>query len=151
MKYKPTRKLYLVIIAIGIIMALILTSTYALFSGSHTLYENRTNATNFCSKCHPDKVDIINFQSNAHRNTGCACHGYNPNATELYNINAAHNLTKNIYCTDCHTNYSTTTGNITIHSGQIVANNQSAHYLINSSERAAIYQRAKGFFNDSRR
>jgi N-acetyl-anhydromuramyl-L-alanine amidase AmpD len=93
----------------------------------------------------------MNITTNAHRNIGCACHGYNPNATDLYNINAAHNLTKNIYCTNCHASYNLTTGNISIRSGTITANNQSAHYLINSSNRNAMYQRAKAFFNNSRR
>ena len=149
MRHRFIRRPMLLIVAIGIAITLLLTSTFALFSGGHTLYENRTDAVSFCSKCHPDKAAIINVGSNAHRNAGCACHGYNPNTT--YDINSAHNLTKNIYCTDCHTNYSITTGNITIHGGGIVANNQSAHYLINSSEKSAIYQRAVEFFNNSRR
>ncbi len=141
----------LITIIAGIAIGMIIISASGLFAGSHTLYENKTTASAFCTKCHPDKVATISISLNAHRNIGCACHGYNPNATELYNINAAHNLTKNIYCTDCHTNYNFTTGNITIHNGGITANAQSAHYLINSSNKDEIYRRAGQFFNNSRR
>ncbi len=145
------RKPILKTIATGIVIALIIMTASGLFAGSHTLYENRTTALAFCTKCHPDKVATISLSTNAHKNAGCACHGYNPNSTELYNINAAHNLTKNIYCTDCHTNYNLTTGNITIHNGEITANKQSAHYLINSSNKDDMYRRAGQFFNNSRR
>src|SRR3972149_8796003 len=145
------RRIILILAGIGVIMVFLMISVSGLFSGSHILYENKTTAADFCNKCHPEKVATINIASNAHKNIGCACHGYNPNATEVYNINAAHNLTKNIYCTDCHTNYNLTTGNITIHNGGIVAKNQSAHYLINSSNKNDTYQRAKYFFNNSRR
>lgn len=145
------RKPILITIAAGIVIGLIMITASGLFAGSHTLYENRTTALDFCTRCHPDKVATISLTTNAHKNAGCACHGYNPNATELYNINAAHNLTKNIYCTDCHTNYNLTTGNITIHNGEITANKQSAHYLINSSNKDDMYGRAGQFFNNSRR
>ncbi len=141
----------LITIAAGIVLGLVMITASGLFAGSHTLYENKTTAFAFCTKCHPDKVTTLSITSNAHRNAGCICHGYNPNATELYNINAAHNLTKNIYCTDCHTNYDLTTGNITIHNGEITANKQSAHYLINSSNKDEMYRRAGQIFNNSRR
>lgn len=145
------RKHILITIAAGIVIGLIMITASGLFAGSHTLFENKTTASAFCTKCHPDKVATLSISTNAHKNIGCACHGYNPNVTELYNINAAHNLTKNIYCTDCHTNYNLTTGNITIHNGEIIANKQSAHYLINSSNKNETYRRAGQFFNNSRR
>ena len=145
------RKPILITIASGIVIGLIIITASGLFAGSHTLYENKTTASAFCIKCHPDKVATLSITTNAHKNIGCACHGYNPNDTEPYNINAAHNLTKNIYCTDCHTNYNITTGNITIHNGEITANKQSAHYLINSSNKNETYRRAGQFFNNSRR
>jgi hypothetical protein len=145
------QKPILITIAAGIVIGLIIITASGLFAGSHTLYENKTTASAFCTRCHPDKVATLSIATNAHKNIGCACHGYNPNATELYNINAAHNLTKNIYCTDCHTNYNLTTGNITIHNGEITANKQSAHYLINSSNKDEIYRRAGQFFNGTRR
>ena len=144
------REPILITIAAGIAMGLIMITASGLFAGSHTLYENKT-ASSFCTKCHPDKVTTLSIAANAHKNIGCACHGYNPNSTEIYNINAAHNLTKNIYCTDCHTNYDLTTGNITIHNGEITANKQSAHYLINNSKKDEMYRRAGQFFNSSRR
>jgi len=150
MRYIKNIRLALIFGSIAIVFSLILISSLALFSGSHTLYNNRTTPAEFCNKCHPDEASVLNLISNAHRNAGCICHGYNPNATDIYNVNVAHNLTKNIYCTDCHTSYNITTGNITIHSG-IVAPNQSAHYLINNSNRSDIYQRAKEFFNNSKR
>jgi hypothetical protein len=147
----PSPRTFLVLTLAFVITASLFLSGSGIFAGSHTLYENRTTASGFCSKCHPDKVSILSAASNAHQNIGCACHGYNPSATDLYNINAAHNLTKNIYCTDCHTDYDITTGNITIHGGDLVANNQSAHYLINSSNKNDTYERARSFFNNSRR
>lgn len=145
------RKQVLIMIGIFIVISTMIITSYALYAGSHTLFTNKTDALDFCEKCHPDKVTIMNLASNAHTNAGCICHGYNPNATELFNINAAHNLTKNIYCTNCHTNYNSTTGNIMIHGGTILAPNQSAHYLINNSNKNSIYQNAKGFFNNSSR
>lgn len=145
------KKSVLILIGILIVISTMIISSYALFAGSHVLYKNKTNAQDFCIKCHPDKVTIMNLTSNAHTNAGCICHGYNPNVTETLNINVAHNLTKNIYCTNCHTNYNSTTGNIMIHGGTIAAPNQSAHYLINNSNKNLIYQNAKGFFNNSKR
>ncbi len=151
-KQRPTKqKLALVLIGILIIISSIVISSYALFAGNHNLYINKTNAHDFCIKCHPDKVTIMSLASNAHRNAGCICHGYNPNVTQDYNINVAHNLTKNIYCTNCHTSYNTTTGNIMIHGQTLAAPNQSAHYLINNSNKNLIYQNAQGFFNNSKR
>jgi hypothetical protein len=151
-KQRSTKeKLALVLIGILIIISSIVISSYALFAGNHNLYINKTNAHDFCIKCHPDKVTIMNLASNPHKNSGCICHGYNPNVTQAYNINVAHNLTKNIYCTNCHTSYNSTTGNIMIHGQTLAAPNQSAHYLINNSNKNLIYQNAQGFFNNSRR
>jgi len=145
------KKPVLILIGIVIVISTMIISSYALFAGSHNLFTNKTDALDFCAKCHPDKVTIMNLASNAHTGAGCICHGYNPNATETFNINLAHNLTKNIYCTNCHTNYNSSTGNIMIHSGTLAAPNQSAHYLINNSNKNLIYQNAKGFFNNSKR
>lgn len=145
------KKPVLILIGIVIIISTMIITSYALFAGNHNLYTNKTDAQVFCNKCHPDKVTTMNISSNAHTSAGCICHGYNPNATQAYNINVAHNLTKNIYCTNCHTNYNFTTGNIMIHGGTLAAPNQSAHYLINNSNKNMIYQNAQGFFNNSRR
>lgn len=139
----------------GVILASSILTTYAIFSGAHTVYENKTTAANFCIKCHPTKVSIVSVSGNAHKNAGCICHGYNPNLTDpTQNINVAHNLTKNIYCTNCHSNYTISTGKITIHNdvslGEISGINQSAHYIIaSSSNKTPVYDRAKQFFANS--
>ncbi len=156
MERKINKKIIFQILLLFAIFGFILTSsiliTYGIFSGTHTIYENKTTATNFCIKCHPTKVSIVSVS--AHANTGCICHGYNPNLTEAYNINVAHNLTKNIYCTNCHANYTLSTGNITIHydaslGKDINVTNQSAHYIITSANRSQVYERAKQFFANS--
>lgn len=151
---KIDKKILLFLAIFGIILATSMFTTYAVFSGSHSVYKNTTPATavDFCNKCHPDRASSLG--AGVHASAGCICHGYAPNATELYNINIAHNLTKNVYCTNCHSNYTIATGNITIHSdagrGDISGINQSAHYIINSStNRTPVYDRARSFFNGS--
>lgn len=143
------KKIILLFAIFGAILAASMFTTYAIFSGSHTVYENKTTAANFCTKCHLTKVSIVSASANAHKNVGCICHGYNPNLTEAYNINVAHNLTKNIYCTNCHSNY-TDAGNITIHVDagiDISGINQSAHYITNNT--GILYSHAKQFFANS--
>lgn len=148
------KQILLLLAIFGALLAFSMFTTYAVFSGSHTVYKNTTpaSAADFCIKCHPTKVSSVS--ASVHASAGCICHGYAPNATELYNINIAHNLTKNIYCTNCHSNYTIATGAITIHSdaslGNISGINQSAHYIINSStNKTPIIDRAKNFFNGS--
>ncbi|VVB84573.1 Uncharacterised protein [uncultured archaeon] len=147
------RVLIILIIALAISSGILLTSAF--YPGSHSLFLNKaadaypTAAAEFCVKCHPDKVNKVD--SSVHRNAGCICHGYNPNLTDEYNIDLAHNLTKNIYCTNCHSNYSIDTGDIVIHGdparGNVSGINQSAHYLINSAgDKMPVYARAKQFF-----
>ena len=144
------KKIILLFGVFGVLLAVGMINTYAVFSGSHTIYKNKTTPEEFCIKCHPDRVSSVG--ESVHADAGCICHGYAPNATDLYNINLAHNLTKNIYCTNCHSNYSITTGNISIHydGGDINGINQSAHYIIESTaNKTPIYQRAGQFFNNS--
>lgn len=142
--------LYIVIIALVLSAGILLASAF--YPGSHTLYLNKpaetqpTAAAEFCVKCHPEKVNNISLS--VHRDAGCICHGYNPNFNDLYNINLAHNLTKNIYCTNCHSSYDINTGDIEIHSG-VSGINQSAHYILSSGDKAGAYQRAKKFFENS--
>lgn len=57
-----------------------------------------------------------------------------------------HNLTKKIYCTNCHSKYNETSGDIMIHSG-ISGLNQSAHYIINKTD-SQLYSNSRGFFSD---
>ena len=144
------KKIILLFGIFGVLLAVGMINTYATFSGTHTIYKNKTTPEDFCIKCHPDRVSSVS--ESVHANAGCICHGYSPNLTELYNINLAHNLTKNIYCTNCHSDYNITTGNITIHydGGDISGINQSAHYIIESTaNKTPIYQRAGQFFNNS--
>lgn len=152
MKFSKTEKRLLIalIIALAISTGILLTSAFS--PGSHSLFLNKTILTEptasaeFCEKCHRGEVDNVN--AGVHRNAGCLCHGYNPNFTEAYNLNLAHNLTKNIYCTNCHSEYDISTGEIIIHNdpsaGDISGINQSAHYIIDStSNKLPVYQRAK--------
>lgn len=135
------RNLLLLLSITALLLSGLLITTYALFSGSHSIYTNKTNATEFCSKCHPDEVASVLVSS--HAAAGCLCHGYNPNATPEFNVNLAHNLTKQIYCTNCHTNYNET-GALTIHTG-ISGLNQSAHYITNNT--TTLYSHAQNFFS----
>ena len=148
MKMPSNRKKTIILgIAILIIIATSLPSVYALFVGSHTLYKDKLfNATEFCGKCHISNVR--NVTAGVHRPAGCICHGYNPNATARYNVNVTHNLTKDIHCTNCHSDYNITTGNITIHTAPMISGiNQSAHYL--NITKIGAYTRARAFFNHS--
>lgn len=144
---KIDKKILLLFAIFGVILASSMLTTYAIFSGAHTVYENKTTAANFCIKCHPTKVSSVS--AGAHANAGCLCHGYNPNLTDAYNINIVHNLTKQIYCTNCHSNYDSA-GNITVYqygSTNISGINQSAHYITNDT--AILYGHAKQFFANS--
>ncbi len=130
------------------------------FAGSHTAYKTRNNSAYgeayFCEKCHPSIVGNVT-NSIAHNSTYCICHGYYPNYTKRfgpygenynYSINVKHNLTKNIYCTNCHTRYNDT-GAIAI-GNDVDARNQSAHYIfLNSSNLTEIYNRSWNYFNRS--
>ena len=155
MKFTKYEKIFLYILIIALIISTGVWLTSAFYPGSHSLYLSKTAQTQptaaaeFCAKCHPEKAVKIGLS--VHRNAGCLCHGYNPSFTEEYNVNLAHNLTKKIYCTNCHSNYSIATGDIIIHNdpvrGQISGIKQSAHYIINSTgNKAPVYSRAKQFF-----
>jgi hypothetical protein len=109
-------------------------TAYALLAASHTTYKTKDN---FCSKCHEGVA--TNISAGVHNPATCICHGYNLNT----NLNRKHNLTKDIYCTHCHSN--STDGNISIHAN-ISGNNQTAHYLIKDNE-TAIYERAMEYLN----
>ncbi len=144
------RLLYVLLTAFAISLGIVLTSAF--YPGSHSLYLNKTATTQptaaaeFCIKCHQERVASVD--ASVHRDAGCICHGYNPNLTAEYNINLAHNLTKDIYCTNCHSGYNVTTGVIDIHSG-MSGLNQSAHYILKKGDRAGAYLRAKQFFDNA--
>lgn len=132
------------IIIVGFLIILITGIANAMFSGSHELFQNRTTPQQFCSKCHSASADHVN--DSAHNPANCICHGYNPNSDAQYNVNMAHNLTKNIYCTNCHSKYNETSGDIMIGDG-ISGLNQSAHYIIDNTD-SQLYSNSRGFFND---
>lgn len=132
------------IIIVAITIILIAGVANALFSSSHKLYKNETTPKLFCSKCHP--ASVTNVSAGVHNPINCLCHGYNPNQTAQYNINVKHNLTKNIYCTNCHTKYNETTGEITIRTG-VSGKNQSAHYILNKTA-PQLYNNSRRFFSD---
>ncbi len=128
----------------------------AAYSGSHTVYKTRNSSGTsygdayFCQKCHPSIVANVTG-SIAHNSTACICHGFYPNYTKMYgpygeslnySINVKHNLTKNIYCTNCHTRYNDTgpnAGSVLIESfanpeqEQSVEENTSALWHFNES------------------
>lgn len=146
---KKTLIISSIIIAVIIIIYILPTKT--LFSGGHTMYriENSTvyGYSELCRKCHWEEVENITFSS-AHNSTGCICHGYDPDVSSpytAYEINIKHNLTKNIYCTNCHTRYNET-GGIDTGAG-VNAINQSAHYIyFNASNKTELYNRSREYF-----
>lgn len=126
--------LIILVIGIGIVNAML--------SGSHELFKTETIPQDFCSKCH--SASAANVSAGAHSPVNCICHGYNPNSSAQYNVNQAHDLTKNIYCTNCHTKYDETTGDIVIYSG-ISGANQSAHYIMSRTD-TQLYNNSRSFF-----
>ena len=133
------------IIIVGISIILIIGIANAMLSGSHDLFKTEDTPQDFCSKCH--SASAANVSAGAHSPVNCICHGYNPNSSAEYNVNQTHNLTKKIYCTNCHSKYNETSGNIMIYSG-ISGLNQSAHYIINRTD-PQLYNNSREFFNDS--
>lgn len=138
------KKLALIVISIVLLVYMIqpLLST---FTGSHAV-ERQKSSTDYgdiyiCANCHEEEVFLNNLS--AHRAAGCVCHGYAPNLTAEYNINAAHNLTKNLYCTNCHTNYDID-GRQEIYPG-ITTSRQSGHYIKKNS--TMVYSHAQKFFS----
>lgn len=132
------------IIIAGILIILIIGIANAMLSGSHELFKTETIPQEFCSKCH--SASAANVSAGAHSPVNCLCHGYNPNSDSKYNVNMTHDLTKNIYCTNCHSKYNETSGDIVIYSG-ISGLNQSAHYIIDKTD-DQLYNNSRGFFSD---
>ncbi len=136
-----TTKKRIAVLAAAIILVSSLTA-YALLATSHTTYKTKDN---FCTKCHAGVA--TNVSAGVHERANCICHGYLTNSTYdngTYSINRKHNLTKDIYCTNCHSD-SNETGDIPIHvSPYISGRNQTAHYLI-KDDNASIYEHATGY------
>ncbi len=126
------------VLAAAIILVSSLTA-YALFATSHTTYKTKDN---FCDKCHADVA--TNVAAGIHDPANCICHGYLTNSTYdngTYDISLKHSLTKDIYCTNCHSD-SNETSDIPIRiSPYTSGRNQTAHYLIKDNK-TAIYDHA---------
>ncbi len=126
------------VLAAAIILVSSLTA-YALLATSHTTYKTTEN---FCTKCHVGVA--TNVSAGIHDPANCICHGYLINDT--YYINRKHNLTKDIYCTNCHSD-SNETGDIPIQvSSYTSGRNQTAHYLIKDNK-TAIYDHARDYLS----
>ncbi len=135
-------KVTLLVIGLLVVGFVAIINSQAIFLDSHTLYTNKTNASNMCIKCHPDQVSTT--MASAHQLAGCICHGYNPSADPNKNINLAHNMTKQIYCTNCHSNYDSN-GDIIINPG-VSGLNQSGHYIITTNN-SKLYNNSMGMFS----
>ncbi|KAF5410120.1 MAG: hypothetical protein C5S47_07570 [Candidatus Methanogasteraceae archaeon] len=131
------------VLAAAIILVSSLTA-YALLATSHTTYKTKDD---FCTKCHANVA--INVSAGIHNPANCICHGYLTNSTYdngTYDINRKHNLTKDIYCTNCHSD-SNEIGDIPTHIGPYTSGrNQTAHYLIKGNK-TAIYDHAKDYLS----
>lgn len=156
LNFKWTLIIFLAFIIIAAISYIFPSKTT--FAGSHTMYKVENSSTygyaELCIECHEDIVKNITY-STAHNSTACICHGYNPNATNLMrNINLTHNLTKNVYCTNCHSNYNET-GDLYVYGEGTLVNvlNQSAHYIRFNKSNATlveeVYNRSWRYFNRS--
>ncbi len=137
------KKLALITVSI-ILLIYTIQPLLSTFAGSHAI-EKQRNSTDYgniyiCANCHEEEASLNSIS--AHRAVGCVCHGYAPNLTQEYNINAAHNLTKNLYCTNCHSSYDTD-GRQEIYPG-ITTSNQSGHYI--KKNRTIAYDHAQKFF-----
>jgi predicted nucleic-acid-binding Zn-ribbon protein len=155
------------LLAVAFIMAIYPGKTT--FAGSHTVYKARNSTSygdaQFCWKCHADQVVNITSSASykAHNSTTCICHGYYPNHTAVPGpygifapkvINLDHNLTMDIYCTNCHTGYNETGGLPIYGDGNLLnLENQSAHYIyFNGSDASSVeetYNRSWRYFNES--
>jgi hypothetical protein len=135
----------------GAAIILIAGMANAMFSGSHNLskYRNETAPQEFCKICH--SASVANVSAGVHKSVNCICHGYNPNATAEYNVNMTHALSKEIYCTNCHSKYNETTGNIilaSVNGVDVSGLNQSAHYIMNRSDQ--LFNNSRAFFDEKR-
>jgi len=114
-------------------------AAYGIFAGGHSTYMNQPDPDDFCDRCHPAITTAL--MAGEHAPANCICHGYNPNpgmAGTDFDINMKHNLTKKVYCTNCHSEYNDVTGEIDIGNGASGLN-QSAHYIIDTSKKAMLY------------
>lgn len=136
---KMQAKKPIMIMAALLIIAATSMVAYGIFAGGHSTYMNQTSPDDFCDRCHPEIATALT--GGEHGPANCICHGYNPNSSMSgtdFDINMKHDLTKKIYCTNCHSEYDDVTGEIRI-SDDLSGLDQSAHYIINTSKRAMLY------------
>lgn len=133
------------LLVIAVISFTLVSVSYGLFAGGHTVFVNKTSATyggaEFCVQCHKNVADTVMVSE--HNDAGCICHGYNPNVSAQYDVNLKHNLTKDVYCTNCHSNYNET-GEIEIYDN-LSGLNQSGHYITGNI--SVLYNHSREFFN----
>lgn len=147
-RFRTQLGIIILIASIVAVMLVAIIDTQAFFVGDHALQTDTSNdpegSIKLCSKCHDGIVNTVKVS--AHPNSGCLCHGYNPTITPSENVNVAHNMTKQIYCTNCHSNYDNVTGEITLSTSPFISGlNQSGHYITNDT--ATLYRHAQDFFN----
>jgi len=165
---RPYFREILVVTFLLVLAIMVIYPGKSTFAGGHTIYGTKNSTgtnygdTYFCQKCHRAAADTILSATSfkAHNSTTCLCHGYYPNTTTLtgpysdfalISINLKHNLTKNIYCTNCHTDYNST-GSIDLGNG-VDGRNQSGHYIFfNGSDSSSVeetYNRSRDYFNNN--
>ena len=134
-----TKERAVIIMAAAVIIAATAISVYGIFAGGHSTFVNQTEPDDFCDRCHPMVTAALT--GGEHGPANCICHGYNPNSSVPgtdFDINRKHDLTKRVYCTNCHSEYDDATGEIQIKEG-VSGINQSAHYIINGSKKGTLY------------
>jgi len=129
----------LLMAALIIIAVIYIFPSKTTMAGSHTMYKvkNETSGEiDFCKKCHAEEADNITASA-VHNRTECICHGYYPNVTNAsIDINLKHQLTKDAYCTNCHSKYNES-GELGVYGPngiRVNVTNQSGHYISNESD-----------------
>ena len=141
MRMPPERlKMPVVLMVALLVIAATSLVAYGIFAGGHSTYMNQPDPDDFCDRCHPGIATAL--MAGEHGPANCICHGYNPNSSTGmgtdFDINMKHNLSKTIYCTSCHSEYDDVTGELNI-GGGASGIDQSAHYIINTSKKAMLY------------
>jgi hypothetical protein len=165
---RPYFREILILTLLLVLATMVIYPGKSLFAGGHTIYELRNSTGTvygdayFCQKCHSEAAGatISTSAFKAHNSTTCICHGYYPGNVTItgpygnfsnVSINLKHNLTKDAYCTNCHTDYNGT-GSIPLGNG-VDGRNQSGHYIyFNGSDRSSVvetYNRSRDYFVDN--
>ncbi len=130
--------------ALIILVVIYIFPSRTTMAGSHTMYRTRNISAElkgeayFCEKCHPEETGNLTALTMGHNRTQCICHGYYRNVTDDdWDINLKHQLTKDAYCTNCHSRYNAS-GELYVLYGKsstwVNVENQTGHYISNESE-----------------